>query len=79
MIEPLDNYGLEELCLALIERQQATGAILVMLHGEDRAEVIAAISGDKVELSERLHRMAEEVGAGAGIPVGRNLQTVPHP
>lgn len=78
MSTELSNAALEEICIALVRRQNAAGLLMLFIHPNDRAEIIAGFSEEVDDLAGKLHRLADEVAAGAGIPVGRNVQNFPH-
>ena len=73
---PLSNTELEELCMAVVRRQDAAGVLMLVLTHDSRAEIIAAFTEGVDDLPGKLRRLADEVAEGQGIPLGRNLQTL---
>lgn len=76
-LPPYGNEALEEICLQLVRSQRAKGLLMLFIHQDERAEVVAGFSADVDDLAAVLHRLADEVAAGAGVPLGRNLHTFP--
>ena len=68
------NAALEKWLVGFVRAGQedgCTGAIMLILFG-DRCQLISAAPGDKDELAAQLHRLAEAVKDGDGMPLSTN-------
>lgn len=70
----LTTQELEQSMMNLVTSQRVEGVILLLIHPGQRAEVISAFDGeyehDMPDLAAKIHRMADEIGGGAGMPIG---------
>lgn len=71
----LTHEQLETVCVDLVRRQEGEGALLILFHKHDRAELVAVL-GEGIDLPAAVRQLAEEVESGGGMPLGRNLQTL---
>lgn len=68
---------LEAICASVVRVCDATGVVMIVLHRGKRAEVVAALTDEADDLPAIVKQLAEELEAGAGVPMGNHLRTIP--
>ena len=74
----LTNREIEDIAARVLVGQDAAGVLVLIITKQERAEVVAALTDalDPDALPGMIHKLADNVAGGAGVPVGRHLQKI---
>ena len=74
--EACTNAALEQTAIRLAVTSEAKGVVIVLLHHNDRVEVVAGLREEAPDLPEVMQKLADRVKDGDGQPVGNHLHTI---
>jgi hypothetical protein len=71
-----NSLALEQLAVVLAMQTESKGVVMVILHRNQRAEVVAGLLEDAPDLAEVLQKLADQVKDGDGMRIGRDGHTI---
>jgi hypothetical protein len=70
------SAALEQLAITLAVQMEAKGVVMVILHRNQRAEVVAGLIEEGPALADVLQKLADQVKDGDGMPIGKDGHTI---
>jgi hypothetical protein len=72
-----NSAALEQLAVSIALSADAKGVVMVMLHQNDRIEVVCGLREEAPDLPGLLQALADRVKDGDGQPIGQNGRIIP--
>ena len=70
------NSALEQLAITLAVQTESKGVVMVILHRNQRAEIVAGLLEEAPDLAAVLQNLADQVKDGDGMPIGKDGHTI---
>ena len=70
------SSALEQLAITLAVQTESKGVVMVILHRNQRAEIVAGLIEKGPALGEVLQKLADQVKDGDGMPIGKDNHTI---
>jgi hypothetical protein len=71
-----DSAALEQMAMRLAVTTDAAGVVMVILHHNQRAEIVAGLREEVPDLAGVLQKLADQVKDGDGMPIGKDGRIV---